>query len=1136
MAPVYIDKYVGFIDKTGKEVVPVTYEDDYLTDEFADGLAIVTKNGLKGLVDKMGKLIVPCEYKQIGAFSEGLAEAYKADGKVGFINTQGKTIIPFQYSITVIYGGVKCINGMIPVRNSAGKYGYIDKNNKLIVPFLYEVIQNFSDGLAMVKRIYNGKVSYLNTKGETVIAEKYNDGTQFINGTAYVNIGAKEKSLFYGLEGGKWGVIDKTGKELIPIVYDKIYEIKNGLTIVANGKYPNEKKGLIRNDGKIILPVEYYNIKILKDRIVANKVFVEPYALFDYNGNQIGDFTWYLYDIFPEITEGLLRVQELKNNKLGKVGAIDANGVLKIPLTYDAMTAFNEGLSIVSINKKYGAIDKTGKVIIPLQYESMFTFSEGWAPIVQNGKSGFINKAGKLMLFSKNAAQTGASEKKPETNANYQLKEKLFDFLMVANNVVDGNVQGEKTGGKFGILSNDEKVIIPLKYDWISIDTGNKVFFLYEGWKAFYGNNKVRFDTTNTGKIGIADYAGKEKFPFTIGGITLQKNKHIKVRDFSTAKWGVLNSKVKLIIPFSYDLIYDFADSVLAVKKNGKFGIINLKNEILVPFEYETLYTGGNKAPGGYQLRKNDKTIWVDAKGRIIQTTLDEAKTAKTNATTASVLLDENFDNNNNKWGVWDNDGSSGQLYNGNYRFTSKNSNDYLSWYGLPALATDQSKDFAIETKMFLNSAETVNNNKSYWLLWGLGNNGKSYYAFGIYPEGKFKYGKNVNGSWDDKTGPIFNAAINAGIGKANVLRVEKKKDNVLFFINGVEVYKTTYEPFNSTHSGIGFLVNNKMQIDIDYLKIYQGTTSGASSSSSAIVSPQPYESDYQKKISLAANSNERADAIISYYQALRLLNYTDGQIENLLGQKFIQMMEIDYYGFLNVLLSKKIKWDDVQLCMKASKVLTAEQRAAIKTISQYTIDDFTATQNNTAKPPYPAGVPQPGYGWGKTVSSNKVATSANTFSKPIESKPVQIDELTRLKNEVNDLKGKWVYLSRQGKHFYVPKDYMVTSLTDQIMLKEILASSTYDSYKARNVFSLRYSDASTYTLPVTELANALYTKTNSYTVTRIYQCSGCLGRGGTWNNNTRLGATCTTCGGSGCVSSMNGQGYSNMPYADFFY
>lgn len=620
MAPVYIGKLMGYIDTKGKEQVPVIYEEDYITDEFTGGVAIVTKNGLSGLVDKTGKMLVPCEYKRISSFSEGIAEVQNNAGKVGFIDTKGKAIAPLQFSILALLGGVKCVNGMIPVRNEAGKNGYIDKTGKQVVPFNYEEINNFSDGLGRVKTRYNGRVSYVNTKGEIAIPEKYDDGTIFMDGLAFVNLGAKAKSLYSSLEGGKWGVIDKTGKEVIPIQYDRIEETKNGLVIVKNGKYPDEKKGLFDKNGKSILPVEFYDIKILNGRIAANKVFVGPYALFDYSGKQVCDYKWSLYDIFPDITDGLLRVQELKNNRLGKVGAIDMNGELKIPLTYDAMNEFSEGLSIVSLNNKYGCIDKAGKVVIPIQYDGMGSFSEGWAPVYQNKKYGFINKAGKLMELSNTAVSPGQDTKPAAVAAGkYQYKEPLLDFYIVVNGMVPATNPGERTGGKFGVLSKDEKLIIPQQYDWISLDSGVRAFFVQTGVYVVISSKGTKVDTTAKTRIGILDYNGKQLYPSTLSTYIRQPNKYTLVKDAVTRKWGVLDANFKVAVPLSYDLVYRFTENYMAAIKNGKVGIINVKNETLVPFEYDSVYALGNKGADGYQLTGGNKAIRVDSKGKLVQ-------------------------------------------------------------------------------------------------------------------------------------------------------------------------------------------------------------------------------------------------------------------------------------------------------------------------------------------------------------------------------------------------------------------------------------------------------------------------------------------------------------------------------------
>ena len=58
-------------------------------DECVCGLSLVRKGDKHGFVDKVGKLVVPLIYDEAMAFSESMA-AVKQDGKWGFIDSTGK--------------------------------------------------------------------------------------------------------------------------------------------------------------------------------------------------------------------------------------------------------------------------------------------------------------------------------------------------------------------------------------------------------------------------------------------------------------------------------------------------------------------------------------------------------------------------------------------------------------------------------------------------------------------------------------------------------------------------------------------------------------------------------------------------------------------------------------------------------------------------------------------------------------------------------------------------------------------------------------------------------------------------------------------------------------------------------------
>lgn len=66
-------------------------------DGFNEGLLAVSDNvGQWGFIDKTGKQVIPPQYQEVRSFSEGVAGVMK-DGVWGFIDKNGNTVIDFQY-------------------------------------------------------------------------------------------------------------------------------------------------------------------------------------------------------------------------------------------------------------------------------------------------------------------------------------------------------------------------------------------------------------------------------------------------------------------------------------------------------------------------------------------------------------------------------------------------------------------------------------------------------------------------------------------------------------------------------------------------------------------------------------------------------------------------------------------------------------------------------------------------------------------------------------------------------------------------------------------------------------------------------------------------------------------------------
>jgi len=139
------NKKYGFIDKTGKLVISIGYED---AGTFEEGLAAVKKNGKWGYIDKIGKVVIPMVYDNVRSFEEGLT-AVKKNEKWGMIDKKGNIVIPIIYSKLWWSFDERFI-----LVNKDNKNGLIDKKTrKIVVPIEYDVIESFDGEIAEVKKM-----------------------------------------------------------------------------------------------------------------------------------------------------------------------------------------------------------------------------------------------------------------------------------------------------------------------------------------------------------------------------------------------------------------------------------------------------------------------------------------------------------------------------------------------------------------------------------------------------------------------------------------------------------------------------------------------------------------------------------------------------------------------------------------------------------------------------------------------------------------------------------------------------------------------------------------------------------------------------------------------------------------------
>jgi len=213
----------GYKNKQGKIIIEPKYDKAF---EFSEGLAGIRQNGKWGYIDKKGIEIVKPQYSYTGSFQNGIAYI-NIDGKVdgygnvdggkwGLIDKSGKEIVPPKYDEVNRY----FMEDYTIVKINE-KYGVINNTGKETVPPKYDNIPNPGEHAPYpLQEVWlNGKAGFVELKtGKEIVPLIYDDVVPFSEGLAAVNAGGEPQN--FQVLGGKWGFVDTTGKEVIPLVYD----------------------------------------------------------------------------------------------------------------------------------------------------------------------------------------------------------------------------------------------------------------------------------------------------------------------------------------------------------------------------------------------------------------------------------------------------------------------------------------------------------------------------------------------------------------------------------------------------------------------------------------------------------------------------------------------------------------------------------------------------------------------------------------------------------------------------------------------------------------------------------------------------------------------------------------------------
>jgi len=403
-------------------IIPTETTYIYQSDSFS--IIVLVKPSLKYRLDKFVDGLARASYGP----QQSKPHLHFSGAAYGFVNENGQVVIPLMYGWAEHFRDGLAIVGM-PNEIGGGKYGFIDKTGQVIIPLIYDGVNHFwGDDVALVERrdseSGNNTFAYIDKTGQVVTSwVSYRDKLMIKPGAAegitlppkgtydyQANYYCDDRAIV--AKDNMSGFIDKNGTEVIPLIYDVVYDFREGLArvifwteskkygfidkegnIIANIEYDGAfdfmngfarvrkdgKWGFIDKTGMVVVPLIYDDVQYFQDGFAAVTNNDEGRGIINETGDVVVPL---IYDYVGNFQDGFAVVK--KENKLGYV---DMNGNVAIPLEYQFASSFRDGLAIVGLNNKFGCIDKSGEIVIPLEYEQIY-FNEELFTVRKENRSG----------------------------------------------------------------------------------------------------------------------------------------------------------------------------------------------------------------------------------------------------------------------------------------------------------------------------------------------------------------------------------------------------------------------------------------------------------------------------------------------------------------------------------------------------------------------------------------------------------------------------------------------------------------------------------------------------------------------------------------------------------------------------
>ncbi|MEI9946867.1 MAG: WG repeat-containing protein [Chitinophagaceae bacterium] len=388
-------------------------------------------------------------------------------------------------------------------------------------------------------------------------------------------------------ESGKnvYGLVNGQNKAVIPLIYEDIIADSNLVSVKENGKW-----GVMDITGKKLLPAEYASLTLYAKEKTVKTEKDGKIILLDLSGKTLFEKVKNVYTLNGP-SQGMLVA--IVNNKYGY---LDLKGDEVIITKYDYAYNFeSNGLGKVgrktsgSSYTKYGYIDKKGTEVIPLVYETLGSFSNGlvYAKDGETNRYGYLDKTGKWVIqptyLEALAFDAAGGAWVKMTDAKYHYINKAGKDLGAMENSyknfsTDGYALYEHTDNPFVLIDKTGKTIKVLE-DCDAIYT--------------FSEGIAGYKCKSNSKYGFIDYTGKIISSCNYDGFSGFNDgiSRVEKKVDSKTKYGYINTKGEVVVPVEYDILSVYRNGWGVAKKDGNYYFVDKTGNLKDPArKYDELY------------------------------------------------------------------------------------------------------------------------------------------------------------------------------------------------------------------------------------------------------------------------------------------------------------------------------------------------------------------------------------------------------------------------------------------------------------------------------------------------------------------------------------------------------------------